>query len=78
MAERPEKISIGEPEKRFGLIAIEKGYITPHDLIEVLKEQVEEDIEKGSHRLIGEILAGRGKMTAEQVEDVLMALSQQK
>ncbi|MBW1692252.1 MAG: hypothetical protein DRG87_12485 [Deltaproteobacteria bacterium] len=78
MSEIPGKIRIGESEKHFGLIAIEKGYITPHDLIEALKEQVEEDLGKGSHRLIGEILAGQGKMTDEQVEDVLTALSEQK
>jgi hypothetical protein len=78
MPEKAGKIRIGEPEKRFGLIAIEKGYIKPLDLIEALKEQVEENIEKGSHRPIGEILADRGKMTDEQVQDVLMALFQQK
>jgi hypothetical protein len=27
-------------EKRFGLIAIEKGYLTPEQLIEALKVQV--------------------------------------
>lgn len=75
MSKKPGKIRIGEPEKRFGLIAIEKGYITAHDLIEALKEQVEEDIERGNHRLIGEILADQEKMTGEQVEDVLTALS---
>lgn len=76
MSERLGKIHIGGAEKRFGLIAIEKGYITPHDLIEALKEQVEENIDKRSHSIIGEILVARGKMTREQVEDVLMALYQ--
>ena len=31
-------------EKQFGIIAIEKGYITSDNLIESLKIQVEEDL----------------------------------
>lgn len=77
MAEVPGTISIGEPEKRFGFIAIEKGYITPDDLIEALRIQVQENIGQGKHQRIGEILVTKGKMTDAQVEDVLEALSQQ-
>ena len=78
MAETTGEIKIGEPEKRFGLIAIEKGYITPNDLIEALKEQIGEDIQKRKHRLIGNILRAKGKMTEEQIQDVLKALPRQK
>jgi len=77
MAEIAGKISIGEPEKRFGIIAIEKGYVTPDDLIEALRIQVQEDIGQEKHQRIGEILVTKGKMTDAQVEDVLEALSQQ-
>jgi hypothetical protein len=78
MAETTGELRIGEPEKRFGLIAIEKGYITPNDLIEALKEQIEEDVHKRKHRLIGNILRARGKMTDEQIQDVLKGLPQKK
>jgi hypothetical protein len=78
MAETTGEIKIGEPEKRFGLIAIEKGYITPNDLIEALKEQIGEDIQKRKHRLIGNILKAKGKMTEAQIQDVLRALPRQK
>lgn len=78
MAEIPGAISIAEPEKRFGLIAIKKGYITPDDLIEALRIQVQSDIGQGKHQRIGEILVTEGKMTDAQVEDVLEALSEQK
>jgi len=78
MAETTGELRIGEPEKRFGLIAIEKGYITPNDLIEALKEQIEEDVRKRKHRLIGNILRARGKMTDEQIQDVLKGLPQKK
>jgi tRNA U34 5-methylaminomethyl-2-thiouridine-forming methyltransferase MnmC len=58
-------------EKRFGLIAIEKGYLTPEQLIEALKVQVFEDINKKAHRLIGEILLDMDIMTANQIEETV-------
>jgi hypothetical protein len=59
-----------------GIIATEKGYITADELIHVLKVQVQEDMEHGSHRLIGEILLAQGKMTVGQIDHVLRLLSQ--
>ena len=50
MADRPGKIE--HYEKHFGIIAIEKGFISADDLIEALKIQVNEDIEYKTHRLI--------------------------
>lgn len=58
-------------EKRFGIIAIEKGYITPDKLLEALKIQVEEDVEYKNHRLIGEILMEKDYITADEIQDVL-------
>ncbi len=58
-------------EKRFGLIAVEKGYINPDHLIEALKTQVVEDMEKGEHRLIGRILLEQGLLTAVQIDEIL-------
>ena len=61
-------------EKRFGLIAVEKGFIKPNDLIEALRTQVIEDMEKGEHRLIGRILMEWGHICAEQIEEILNIL----
>ena len=61
-------------EKRFGIIAIEKGYITAENLLEALKTQVEEDVEYKNHRLIGEILMEKDFITADQIQDVLDSL----
>jgi hypothetical protein len=61
-------------EKRFGLIAVEKGFIKPNDLIEALRTQVIEDMEKGEHRLIGRILLEWGHISAEQIEEILNIL----
>ena len=59
-------------EKRFGLIAVEKGYVNPDHLIEALKTQVIEDMEKGEHRLIGRILLEQGLLTTiDEILDVL-------
>lgn len=69
MADKPGKIE--HYEKQFGIIAIEKGYISAENLIETLKLQVEEEIENKTHRLIGEILLDKGYITPTQIQDVL-------
>jgi len=58
-------------EKRFGVVAIEMGFITSDELINGLKVQVQEDVELGYHRLIGEIFLDRGDMSEEQIAEVL-------
>ncbi|MDB9823506.1 hypothetical protein OAC89_07395 [Deltaproteobacteria bacterium] len=69
MTDKPGKIE--HFEKQFGIIAIEKGYITPDNLIETLRVQVEEDIDYKTHRLIGEILMERNYINAAQIQEVL-------
>lgn len=61
-------------EKRFGVIAIEKGFITPEQLVEALKIQIMEDVEKGKHRLIGRIILEQGIMSLDQIDAVLDTL----
>ena len=61
-------------EKRFGVIAIEKGYCSAEQFIEALKIQVIEDVNKGKHRLVGRILLEQGVMNFEQINDVLEIL----
>ena len=62
---------IERDERRFGSIAIDKGFISLDDLIKALVLQVQEEILKGTHRLIGEILFDLNIMTAIQIEEVL-------
>jgi hypothetical protein len=69
MSDKPGKIE--HYEKQFGIIAIEKGFITAENLIETLKIQVEEELENKTHRLIGEILLDKGYITPTQIQDVL-------
>jgi hypothetical protein len=61
-------------EKRFGVWAVEKGYVTPDEVIEALKIQVMEDVEKGKHRPIGVVLLEQGFITTSQLIDVLEAM----
>ena len=76
MPEKPKKIE--HYEKRFGLIAVEKGFITPDELIAALTIQVREDIEHGTHRQLGEILLDQDRMSPNQIEAVVKAIFQQK
>jgi hypothetical protein len=58
-------------EKRFGVLAVEKGLVTADQVIEALGIQVMEDIKKGKHRLIGLVLFQQGLITLSQIDDVL-------
>ena len=58
-------------EKRFGIIAIEKGFITQEELIHALTTQVREDIEYGTHRLVGELFFDLKIMDKNQIEEVV-------
>ena len=61
-------------DKRFGIIAIEKGYITSDEFVEALKIQIAEDFEMGRHSPIGRILLNLDKMSARQIHEVLKAV----
>ena len=61
-------------EKRFGVTAVKKGYITSDQLIEALAIQVAEDISTGGHDLIGKIFFEQGILTMERIDEVLVAM----
>jgi hypothetical protein len=61
-------------EKRFGVTAVKKGFITADELIDALRIQVMEDVERGQHRLIGRILLEQGCITLSQIDDVLQSI----
>jgi hypothetical protein len=58
-------------EKRFGVLAVEKGFVRADHVIEALRIQVTEDIDKGEHRLIGRILLEQGLLALPQIDEVL-------
>jgi hypothetical protein len=61
-------------EKRFGVIAVEQGFIEAEQLIEAIKIQAREDIEKKQHRPIGRILLALGHITVKEIDKVLEIL----
>ena len=67
-------MELKEHEKRFGIIALGKGFISLKQLIDAMKVQVEEDVEQGKHRLIGQILIDMGAMDTPKVMEVLDAV----
>ena len=75
MPKKPKKTE--HYEKRFGIIAIEKGFITPDDLIAALTIQVHEDIEYSTHRQLGKILLDQDTTPADQIEAVVKPFFQQ-
>ena len=72
MPDKPGRIE--HYERQFGIIAIEKGFIKPDNLIDALKIQVKEDIEYKKHRLIGEILMEKGCPSPSQIQEILEAI----
>jgi hypothetical protein len=62
-------------EIRFGIVAIDKGFITAEQLIEALKIQVIGAIEQKEHKLIGTILLEMGLVTREQIDEVVKELA---
>jgi hypothetical protein len=61
-------------EKRFGVTAVKKGFITSDQLVEALAIQVAEDIATGDHDLVGKILFEQGIITMEQIDEILKAM----
>ena len=71
-------MTIENPERRFGITAVEKGFITPDELIKALKVQVMEDLEKKNHRLIGTILFDLELIETSQFVEVLKSMDSSK
>ncbi len=61
---------------RFGVVAVERGFITPEQLVAALRVQVEENLNASEHRLIGMILLEQGLLTLENINEILLELEQ--
>jgi hypothetical protein len=67
-------MSEGMLDKRFGAVAIDKGFISLEQLFEAMKIQISENTEGVEHRLIGQILWEKGYMSSEQINEVLKSM----
>jgi len=59
---------------RFGKIAVDMGFITSEQLKFALSEQVDDDLVRNPHRVIGSIFFDKGWMTYHEIELVLKEL----
>jgi len=69
-----QEMDADQLERRFGIVAVERGFVTPKQIQEALEIQVRENIEKKKHRFIGTILVDQGYMKHSQISEVLKAL----
>jgi hypothetical protein len=60
--------------KRFGMIAVDKGFVTPDQLKEALTEQADDNLSDRPHRLIGRIFFDKGWITDGQIDIVMNEL----
>ncbi|MGA3084273.1 MAG: hypothetical protein ABSE95_05710 [Thermodesulfobacteriota bacterium] len=60
--------------RRFGTIAVKKGFVSADQIKEAFVEQLDDDLNRREHRLIGTILFEKGLMNWEQVNIVLKEL----
>jgi len=61
-------------DKRFGAVAVGKGFITLEHLFEAIKIQNIEDLEGARHRLIGQILWDEGYITTKDINEVVKSM----
>ena len=59
---------------RFGMISVEKGFVTEEQVRAALSEQLDDNFNNRPHRLLGRIFLEKGWMDAQQIETVLNKL----
>jgi hypothetical protein len=60
--------------RRFGTIAVKKGFVSEAQIKEAFMEQLDDDLTGKEHRLIGTILFEKDLMTWAQIDFVLKKL----
>jgi hypothetical protein len=56
---------------RFGSTAYHRGYVSKEQIQQAIAEQVEDNLSKKPHRLLGSILREKGWLTKEQEKSIL-------
>ena len=64
--------------KRFGTVAIQKGFISKEQFVEAMGMQLENEMEGEKALLFGEVLIEMGLMTQEQASEVLETMVRRK
>ena len=58
-------------QKRFGSLALDKGFVNVQQIIEALSIQLKENIEEKRNRPIGEILLQLGYINTQEIKDLI-------
>jgi hypothetical protein len=74
MAGDAEKVVSQKFCPRFGMLAVEMGYVSVEQVREAMAQQIDDDFANRPHRLLGTILVDKGWMTFREVEMVLEKL----
>lgn len=72
--EREEEMSYHALERRFGITAVDKGFITAEQLIEAMTVQIREELGQRRHRPIGQILVDLGYLNPADMRGVFSAM----
>lgn len=59
---------------RFGSLAVELGYLNRQQLLQALGEQVDDDLNRRPHRVLGAICFDHDWMTPSEIDKVLNAM----
>jgi len=62
------------PQRRFGFIAIEKGFIKADQLYEAILRQKAQETGDAERRPLGMILKDLGYLSVSQIDEILQAL----
>jgi len=65
------ELSPGTRTYRFGSIAVYRKYVTLEQVQRALSEQMEDDVMRKPHRLLGNILLENNLITEEQMKSIL-------
>jgi hypothetical protein len=71
------RMAIKLPQRRFGFIAIEKGFIKADHLYEALIKQRAQETGAAERRPLGMILKDLGYLSVSQIDEVLQTLEEE-
>jgi len=72
-----KKKGIDLPQRRFGFIAIEKGFIKADQLYDAILRQRAQETEGADRRPLGMILKDLGYLSVSQIDEVLQTLEEE-
>ncbi len=75
MKKKTDTYIFDEYRLRFGQTAVDMGFITAEQLKETQLEQIDDNLSRRPHRLLGQILLTKNWITLEQIELVISEIS---